>query len=88
MHDASTAGPHFHASHEAARGEWNRHDEIPEYVGAAGSQRVRLRQLDHEIGLPELPAVDPCRRRVAIGRIAFGRSVLHPLRDTVDVLGS
>jgi hypothetical protein len=73
-------------AHVPRRGNRHRKDEVAEDVARPWPDLVRFGRLQHEVGRAELPAAGGWRRCGRVGRIAFGRAALSPLRNQRDLV--
>ena len=71
MHQALVAGSYLYRFDPARVIDGNRQNEIPVRVEAGGCQSIRLRGLNDEIGLSELPSLGELWLRRQVGRIAL-----------------
>ena len=84
--ETGAAGAQLDRPHVARLGAGDGNHEVPEDVGIAGRQRVRLRHADDEVGLTELPPVRGARSRRQVVRIALRHPLPHPAAEGVDLL--
>src|SRR5262249_33584571 len=60
--------------------------KVSEDVLSGRRQREVVRRGDHQIGLPELPALRHRGKRRTRGRITLGRAALNPLPNQLDLI--
>ena len=75
----------LHALHVAPARDRNRNRELAQHVRPLRLERVRLRNLDYEVRLPEPPPAGRGWWRGPIPAIAFRRPGVHPGRDQFDL---
>ena len=84
--DPRIVGAEFQGPHVPHGRQANRDDEVAEDVGAAGPERIGLRQCDNEIRLAKLPAVWPCRWTGLVGGVAFNRALSDPPLNHLNLI--
>src|SRR5689334_7703022 len=85
VQDLRIVGAEFDRANVPRRRERHRDHEVAEHVGGARLQRVGLRQIEDEIGFPELPASGPLWWSGTIGWIAVVGSLRYPSLNDLDL---
>src|SRR5437867_3196664 len=78
----------FHGLDVASAGRRDRDDEIAIHILPAGRESVRLRHLNDQVRLAELPALAPFRRGGQVCRCAFHSPFGDPLLNKADLINA
>ena len=77
--------PNLHRLHPLRCRDWHRNDKVPKHFGSVGAELIRLRDVEHQVGLSELPFRIEFRRRGCLRGGSRERSLLRPLPDQLDL---
>ncbi len=79
--DRRVARPGLGRLHPDILGEAGGHSHRDVGHGALGGHGIALRNLEHDIGCADRPALGPLSRRRVTGTVARGRTLIHPRQE-------